>query len=371
MATTRTPTARRLVVCCDGTWNKPDELAGGVRAPTNVAKLALGVARTASDGTPQLLHYQRGVGTIRSQRLRGGAFGYGLSHNVRECYRFLVEHYEPGDDLYLFGFSRGAYTARSLVGLIRNCGILRADNSARVHEAYLLYRSRADRHAPSTIESEIFRRMYAHDDVPIHFIGVWDTVGALGIPIDGIRIPFVDKYWGFHDTELSTRVRSAYQALAIDEQRGPFKPTLWTRKDDVVGQTLEQVWFAGVHCDVGGGYADPALSEIALLWMVDNARACGLEFDPAHFCQPTAPPTDEPRYLGKELAPDALGAIHESREKFYRLMPRYRRALGDGDGQSLASSVARRVRERSDYGPPSVRAWFEARGRESVVDDGP
>jgi uncharacterized protein (DUF2235 family) len=370
MAIHATTGGRRLVVCCDGSWNKPDELAGGARAPTNVAKLALGVTPTARDGTPQLLHYQRGVGTVRSQRLRGGAFGYGLSHNVRACYRFLVEHYEPGDDIYLFGFSRGAYTARSLVGLIRNCGILRAGTRDRVPEAYRLYRSRADRHAPSTIESEIFRRMYSHDDVPIHFIGVWDTVGALGIPIDGIRVPFIGKYWGFHDTELSSRVRSAYQALAIDEQRGPFKPTLWTRKDGVVGQTLEQVWFAGVHCDVGGGYANPELSEIALLWMVRNARTCGLEFDPAHFQVSAGTPADEPRYLGKELAPDALGPIKESRKKVYLLMPRCRRELGDGNGQSLASSVARRVRERSDYAPKSVRAWLDAERSQTVVDDG-
>jgi uncharacterized protein (DUF2235 family) len=358
---------RRLVVCCDGTWNQPDEVTDGLRAPTNVAKLALGVPDSGRDGTPQLLFYQHGVGTRRFEHVRGGAFGYGLSRNVRECYRFIVENYRPGDDLYFFGFSRGAYTARSTVGLIRNCGILRAEHQGRLAEAYRLYRSRATRKTPGSLESQLFRRMYSYDDVPIHFIGVWDTVGALGIPIDGLRIPFIGKFWGFHDTELSCRVRSAYQALAIDEERGAFKPAVWTRGEAVGHQTLEQVWFAGVHSDVGGGYADPSLAEIPLLWMVQNARDCGLEFDSQHFQPSATPPADESRYLGKQLVPDALGKINKSRKGFYLLMPRYRRPLTDDGSQSIASSAVRRIRERSDYDPPNAHAWVDAKRRQSNV----
>ena len=119
-------------MCCDGTWNYPDELAKGVAAPTNVAKVALGIARHDAAELPQRVYYQSGVGTRRFQRVRGGAFGYGLSRNVRACYRFLVEIYEPGDELYFFGFSRGAYTARSTVGLIHNCGILRPEHRDRL-----------------------------------------------------------------------------------------------------------------------------------------------------------------------------------------------------------------------------------------------
>jgi uncharacterized protein (DUF2235 family) len=355
-------------LCCDGTWNKPDTISEGVRVPTNVAKVALGLPRVAKDGVSQLLHYERGVGTRRFERVRGGAFGYGLSHNVRDCYRFLVETYEPGDTLYFFGFSRGAYTARSVVGLIRNCGILRRKHVDRIDEAYALYRSRASRAHPSTIESQLSRRMYAHEDVSIHFIGVWDTVGALGIPIDGLRVPFIGKYWGFHDTELSGHVASAYQALAIDEQRGPFKPTLWTRKDPDESQILEQVWFAGVHCDVGGGYADPALADITLLWMVNRARERGLQFDDDAFTV-TAAPTPEARYMGKELAPDALGAIKESRKGFYRVLGRNQREITDRDSQSVASSAARRLRERSEYRPPSLVAWVDADQPRTQVQD--
>jgi len=114
---------RRLVMCCDGTWNFPDELKKGVPVPTNVVKVAVGLGRDDNAKIPQLLYYQSGVGTRRRQHVRGGVFGYGLSGNVRECYRFIVENYQPGDELYFFGFSRGAYTARSTIGLIGNCGI--------------------------------------------------------------------------------------------------------------------------------------------------------------------------------------------------------------------------------------------------------
>ena len=113
-------------------------------------------------------------------------------------------------------------------------------------------------------------------------MGVWDTVGALGIPIDGFRPPVLSKLWTFHDTTLSRYVLNAYHAIAIDERRRPFRPTLWIKQDDAAEQTLQQVWFAGVHCDIGGGYRDPELSEIPLLWMADKARACGLAFAPDH-----------------------------------------------------------------------------------------
>jgi hypothetical protein len=370
---------KRLVVCCDGTWNRPDELRGGIPAPTNVAKIALGVARAGEDGVPQRLYYQRGVGTRRFERYSGGGFGYGLSRNIRDCYRFLVESYAPGDELYLFGFSRGAYTARSLAGLIRNCGILKPEHAGHVGAAYALYRSRRDRHTPTAIESQIFRRMYAHEDeTPIRFVGVWDTVGALGIPIDGIRLPFSDRLWGFHNTDLSRLVLAAYQALAIDEQRGPFKPTLWTQQPDAGGQVLEQVWFPGVHCDVGGGYADCGLAEITLLWMADRARACGLAFEPGHLVVGEADPEPERRALGERLAPDRLAALHPSRKGWYRLLPRHVRRLGperdrgdDRDGHAAASSAVRRMEERPDYRPASLDRWVAAKRPVAPVREGP
>jgi uncharacterized protein (DUF2235 family) len=366
------PMSKRLVICCDGTWNTPDERSEGVRAPTNVSKIALGVADHDGDATPQLVHYQRGVGTRRFERFAGGAFGYGLSRNVLDCYRFLVEHYEPGDELYFFGFSRGAYTARSIVGFIRNCGILRPEHRDRIDEAYRLYRSRADRHKPSAIQARTFRRTYAHEDeTPVELVGVWDTVGALGIPSGGLRPPLVSRFWGFHDTELSPSVGAAYQALAIDEQRGPFTPTLWKRHPAAAGQIVEQVWFAGVHRDVGGGYRQPELSEIPLLWMVGRAAARGLAFAPDHFRVMAESPPAKDRWRGTRLDPDPLGPIHDSRKRWYRLLRRHPRALGDTCGQSAASSAVWRLHALSGYHPQSLVKWLAAGRRATPVPDAP
>jgi uncharacterized protein (DUF2235 family) len=362
--------AKRLVVCCDGTWNRPDQLSGGIAAPTNVTKVALAVARQDSAGTSQLLHYEAGVGTRRLERIRGGAFGLGLSRNVRDCYRFLVENYEPGDELFFFGFSRGAFTARSTAGLVRNSGILRAAHADRIKDAYGLYRARGQRCHPRGIEAQIFRRMYSHPDPDIHFVGVWDTVGALGIPIDGVRLPWITQRWSFHDTTLSSHVRFAYQALAIDEQRGPFRPTVWEQQKDATGQTLEQLWFAGVHCDVGGGYSDPALAEIPLLWMVQRARACGLAFEPGHFQLPTDGIDAQQRELGNQLAPDALGTIGDSRKGFYLMLSRYRRPLV-ADRSAAASSAVERRSGIPDYRPANLGDYLAAGGTVTTVDSEP
>jgi len=174
-----------------------------------------------------------------------------------------------GDRVFLFGFSRGAYTARSLGGLIHNCGILRAECIDQVDAAYAFYRDRTNQTHPSTIAARIFRDMYSHADSSVHLIGVWDTVGALGVSTDlpgwkELSKVFTgwEQLWGFHDTRLSPRVRFACQALAIDEERPAYEPTLWTADPGARSdQVLEQVWFAGVHSEVGGGTADSALSD--------------------------------------------------------------------------------------------------------------
>jgi uncharacterized protein (DUF2235 family) len=357
---------KRLIVCCDGTWNRPDELNDGVPAPTNVSKLALAIAREDAAGTAQEVFYVAGVGTRRFERLRGGAFGYGLSRNVRECYRFLAERYAPGDELFFLGFSRGAYTARSTVGLVRNCGILLPEHTDRIDEAYRLYRAPGRDREPDGIAAELFRRAYAHPDPDIHFVGVWDTVGALGIPVDGIRLPLLTRLWTFHDTKLSSHVRHAYQALAIDERRGPFKPTLWEQQAHATDQVLEQVWFAGVHCDVGGGYADPSLSEIPLIWMADRVRSNGLALDPARLTRPAGAVDEEQRHEGIELAPDALGLIHESRKGIYRLAPSYDRPLA-ADGAAAASTAVRRRKELAGYRPEQLDRFLRDGGPETDV----
>src|SRR3954447_19809203 len=230
---------KRLVVCCDGTWNRPDHIDQGVAAPTNVAKIALALADHDASGNAQLLHYEAGVGTRRWEHLAGGGLGVGLSRNVQECYRFIVDNYVPGDELYLFGFSRGAFTARSTVGLVRNAGILRPGHRDRVTQAYALYRNPRRDTEPGGIAAELFRRSYSYSDVYVHFVGVWDTVGALGIPIDGFRPPLLSRLWTFHDTTLSRYVLNAYHAMAIDERRRPFTPAGGTGR--------------GARADRGGG----------------------------------------------------------------------------------------------------------------------
>ena len=194
----------------------------------------------------------------------------------------------------------------------------------------------------------------------VHFIGVWDTVGSLGIPLDGLGLGrLVNRRWGFHDTDLSSRVRYAYQALAIDEERSPFRPTPWTLGSEPAEQTLEQVWFSGAHCDIGGGYRDPSLSEIALLWMADRASASGLALDPERL-RPCDVPGDDPRRVTATcVAPDALGPLHTSRKGLYRLLRRYRRPITPDylTCEAVASSAIRRLDQAADYRPPALENY--------------
>jgi uncharacterized protein (DUF2235 family) len=362
---------KRLVVCCDGTWNRPDHIDKGVAAPTNVAKMALAVADSDGAGNPQLLHYQAGVGTRRWEHLVGGGFGVGLSRNVKDCYRFVVDNYAPGDELYFFGFSRGAYTARSIVGLVRNAGILRPEHRDRIEEAYTLYRDPRRDSEPSGIAARLFRRSFSHDEVEVQFVGVWDTVGALGIPIDGFRPPVLSRLWGFHDTRLSRYVRNAFHAVAIDERRGPFKPTLWEAQADAEGQTLEQVFFAGVHCDVGGGYREPELSEIPLLWMAEKARGCGLGLKPDHLVLDRDHPDTDERRDGRTVAPLPTGALHNSRTRFYLALPAYDRALVGTDGGWVGSSAKTRWEHDVSYRPAGLsKAVSQGEPRVTPVPDG-
>lgn len=266
---------RRLVVCADGTWNTAEQEKDGQPTPTNVTKMFRAVAPVDDEGVSQLKYHQAGVGTrLGFDRWIGGGFGAGLSQNVMDCYRWLVANYSDGDEIFLFGFSRGAYTARSLAGLIRNCGLLRGEDGHRLLEAYSIYRDRTrDTHPDSPIATQF--RDSCSIEVRICCIGVWDTVGALGIPGRFFKHVTRGKY-EFHDVALSSRVDHAFQALAIDERRKAFAPTLWAAPPD---QHMEQVWFPGVHSDVGGGYLEAGLSDLAFLWMVERVSTCGLAFD--------------------------------------------------------------------------------------------
>ena len=348
--------SKRLVICCDGTWNTPDEVDQGQPVATNVTKLALAVAGADSAGTEQRMFYNKGVGTARFEHVLGGGFGVGLSQKIKDAYMFVVDNFAVNDELFLFGFSRGAYTARSLAGFIRNAGILKVPHAGRLEEAYELYRDRSMATRPRSTEAQLFRKTYAYES-RIKFIGVWDTVGALGIP--NLPTPAaLRSRWLFHDVTLSTWVDNAFHALALDERRKPFEPTLWDQADDAPAtQVLEQVWFAGVHSNVGGGYRDAGLSDIALLWMMNKAKHCGLAFDD--------------QFVVKTLKPCPTGALRDSTAWFYK-------ALGDGtrtipeirlrnDGKPMRTheSVATTAKERVDkdptYHPPNLTAYL-ARG---------
>lgn len=353
---------KRLVVCCDGTWNTPDRIDRGQVCPSNVAKVALALATTDEQGTRQLLFYDRGVGTGGLDRLPGGLFGWGLSQHILDCYRFIAGCYEPGDEIFLFGFSRGAYTARSLAGLIRNAGVLRREHADRLSAGYALYRRRDAGSHPRALESELFRKSFAHV-ARIRFLGVWDTVGALGIPV--AQLGLLNRRWQFHDVELSSYVDHAYHAVAVDERRHWFTPTLWQQQEEARanGQVMEQVWFAGVHSNVGGGYVDSGLSDLALQWMTEKAIGCGLAFDQER--------------LREQLKPNVLGELRNSKTGVYRLFRDAVRPIGDGkNGNETAhrSAVARVQRLR--YRPRNLVRFLGAGWRltgdaPSEGDDGP
>jgi uncharacterized protein (DUF2235 family) len=254
--------------------------------------------------------------------------------------------------LYLLGFSRGAYTARSTAGFVRNAGILRPQHKDLVGQAYAVYRNKEKPDAPNAVA---FRRQYSYaDTTPIRFIGVWDTVGALGVPDLGLPgLKWLNQRWEFHDTTLSSRVQSAFQALAIDETRQPFMPTLWDAQTTATNQQVEQVWFSGVHCDIGGGYKDGELSDLSFYWMSVRAQACDLEVIP-----PTPP---EPSYV--------TGILHDSRTAFYKLTKPYNRPIGakDPEHECVASTATERRKMDPTYRPPELMRYLEGSHQEMPI----
>lgn len=263
---------RRLILCLDGTWNSNDQSD----TITNVVKLLRAIPGVADDGTSQILYYGRGVGTTRGEKWSGGFSGAGLDDKIIDAYRFLGNNYQPGDEIYLFGFSRGAYTARSLAGLIQLAGLLHPTCLGEPLDAVLsIWRAN---NIPGGKHQAIAQiaHLQRHAPVRITCIGVWDTVGSLGIPGDWARHTSFASRWYFHDVHLGPQVDVALHALAIDEKRAAFPPTLWEKPINQAlppGQIVEQVWFAGVHSNIGGSYADSRLADITLDWMIKRLRA--------------------------------------------------------------------------------------------------
>ncbi|MGA8087842.1 MAG: DUF2235 domain-containing protein [Terracidiphilus sp.] len=271
--------AKKVIICADGTWNTPHGPTG-LPDDTNVRKLYLMLV----DDATQLKYYDSGVGTDGTpfEHFFGGAMGEGLFEKVQDGYGFVSYVWDPGDDIYIFGFSRGAYTARSLAGMLAAFGVptKNLDNRTvkRVFDAYRISDHGERLKAKAELSAE-----YGLADVKVRMVGVWDTVGSLGIP-GHLFDDFDQAKYGFLDTALNPCIQNAYHAISLDERRASFSPTLWTNPDGSSrdnDEQVQQVWFPGVHCDVGGSYAQCDLSNITLRWMIDNAKTCGLVFDNA------------------------------------------------------------------------------------------
>lgn len=301
---------KRLVFCFDGTWNKlvPD-------LATNVVLTAASISRIAPDGTPQIIHYDEGVGTGDLEQVRGGMFGYGLMDNVREAYRFLVFNYDPGDDIYVFGFSRGAFSARTFIGFIRHVGPLHRLHAGRVDEAIELYEDRVKGKDGSADAMRRFRATYSDKvcigqededwrcsnqpgyeaggapQMAIRYLGVWDTVKAMGVPEIIPGSDWFNREYDYHDASLDAFVESARHAVAIDERRKLFPVVLFDDVDEL-NETrgsasahddapYQERWFPGVHGSVGGGGDIRGLSDDALMWVLAGAKKAGLKLDTA------------------------------------------------------------------------------------------
>jgi uncharacterized protein (DUF2235 family) len=292
---------KRIIMLIDGTWNEE-----GKGNDTNIAKLdpnypkdkeaaAPLIKPVAADGTKQLAFYHDGVGNDPDfvKHWLGGAIGIGLRKIVLDAYQTVATNYERGDEIYILGFSRGAYAARALAGLIGASGIQRSAkpegfdamldaiwNHFRVDPEVRKGAKAANSGDQKAIDT--YNKVAAENTIDpsprIKCVGVFDTVGSYGVPA-GIGLAALGRYvtlafLGFHDTEIGSHVDVALHAVAVDERRRPFVPTFWTAPKDKLPQThVEQTWFAGVHCNIGGGYTDAGLSDQALIWMIARIQA--------------------------------------------------------------------------------------------------
>ena len=320
---------KRIIICADGTWNRPEkDLKKDF--PTNVLKIARAIAPIGADGVQQVVFYDWGLGSYHDS-VQAGAFGKGIDKNIKDDYRFIVQNYNEGDQLYFFGFSRGAYSVRSLAGFMNNCGILRREHANMIEKAYELYKNR--RVHPKDQKSVKFRKDYSvPGEVRIKFIGVWDTVGALGIPLRVLG--FLNEKNLFYDSKIGPNIDVARHALSIDERRKDFEPTIWKERENM---DLKQVWFTGVHSDVGGGYApqkNKLLSDIPLKWMIDESNKADLSFEP---------------HLVSQLHGHPLARKHKVYQGFYKLLGKFEREIPEDT--FIHQSVKDRYENDQTYRP--------------------
>lgn len=338
---------KRIILLLDGTWNDKDF----GEADTNIVRLQEIIAKTLhkqEDSKPHrataapgqiarpmedenhfdnLVFYQRGVGTGWRDRYIGGIFGEGLDEKVRAAYAFLSFHYDPTAQVFIFGFSRGSFTARSLVGYLAAAGLLTRENCTPENEskAWNFYRTTPSHRLPG-VWSALQELVHPLDKFQIECVGVFDTVGALGVPLARFKLLNRDSF-EFHNVELSSIANVSLHAIAIDEHRNPFEAALWRRpKFKVFNSVTEQVWFTGVHSDVGGGYiaesaragvASRALDDITLDWMLKRVLHSYPEF-----------PAD-PEFWPSTNAEWATAKQHESRGGIYLAFRRTLRSIGN------------------------------------------
>ena len=343
---------KRIITCSDGTWNRPGTMDRKVVVETNVEKMYKTICSSGPDGIKQCKIYDEGVGTgyTETDKISGGLTGHGLDKHIQDMYTFISLNYEPGDHIFLFGFSRGAYTARSIAGFIRNCGVLRPEHISLVVKAFELYRNRNNYSTPGSDLMTSFRKNYCFEDIThTKFIGVWDTVGSLGIPLPWYKFKNKNRY-KFHDVTLSSTVSNAYHALSLDERRSLFTPTLWEKSQSAIDnpndpQNMEQRWFSGVHSNIGGGYADSGLSDIALNWLIEKAKDAGLCYDDDNL---------------KEIKPNYLGELRNSYTPTYWFWrPSLRKiTLNDNTtNQSIDKSVWERCKADEKYRPANLKEF--------------
>jgi hypothetical protein len=348
---TPTPQKRRLVLCLDGTWNnayreKRREDGTEVLKPSNPLKFCRSVKPRTADGVAQVVFYDTGVGSLTefpgtSNRIvqwvdnkLGGAFGAGFETNIEEALTFLAYNYQPGDEVYIFGFSRGAATARGVTRFIDWAGGV--PQKADVYYLPILFRAFVTGHgAPEAFRPK--QGLKPFHPVDVHLLGVWDTVMALGSRFKAVDESTAEAGRSFYvGTRPARCVLHARQALAVDERRFDFRPDVWTGRED--HQSLEQRWFPGAHSNVGGGYLDDGLANGSLHWFKEEARALGLEVDEAFLRRYSRFPQDR---------------LYDSRTGLYRFLEtvRFRRGKGKrslldypaGAHLSLDASVIHRL----------------------------
>jgi uncharacterized protein (DUF2235 family) len=362
----------RIALFLDGTWNTLND-------NTNVWRMK-SLCRVGAD---QLCYYSAGVGTQRGERLRGGMFGYGLDDEVIDAYEWLMEHYDPGDRVFIFGFSRGAFTARSLSGFISKCGLLKPGSPLSLNQLYARYRKGALAHTIRDLKNHEIPGLELEDEwlkeysmaIPIAFQGVYDTVGALGVPMGPFARVSQSKY-AFLETDLRINDDFAYHALAIDEHREAFAPTLWMKTVQTGAATfaprklsdVEQRWFVGAHADVGGGYESGLLAQVPLKWLMQKAASHGLQFK------------DTVNIDGNEdraVVHDSFGQMAGGFYRLCKLGRPFYRAIGAGPlttdhavtttiNETIDASVFERWRGSPAYRPANLVAW--ARERRVEID---